>query len=65
MQPANTSQSHNKTVLVNVAIVAGLLFQYFRGTPLIPVIIAGIFLLVVANLLILITTRNRTSSTNR
>ena len=46
-----------KTILVNVAVVAGLLIMHFRGSGLIPIAIAGVLLLTLANGLIIFKAR--------
>ncbi len=37
-------------VIVNAAIVAGLVFEYFRGSPLSSIVVTGVLLLVMVNL---------------
>lgn len=39
----------NRIVIVNISIVAGLLFEYFRGAPMLAVWTSGIFLLLLVN----------------
>jgi hypothetical protein len=41
----------NQAVLVNVCIVAGLAFEYFRGAPILAILIAGVLLLLVVNVI--------------
>lgn len=41
----------NQILLVNGAILAGLVFQYFRGYPVLPILITGILLMAMANLI--------------
>jgi hypothetical protein len=40
-----------KAIVVNVSIVAGLLLCYFRGYPPKVILLSGLFLLVLANVL--------------
>ncbi len=46
-----------KAVFVNGSVIAGLLLQYWRGSPLLIIVCTGIFLLVFANLLMLFAAR--------
>lgn len=46
-----------KAVLVNFGIITGLLFQYWRGSPLLIIVLNGISFLVFANLLMLFAAR--------
>jgi len=39
----------DQILLVNIAILAGLVFEYFRGSLIVPVVIAGVVLLAAAN----------------
>jgi hypothetical protein len=49
-----------KAVLVNASIAIGLIIMYFRGSGIIPIAITGVFLLVLANVLMAVTTsKNR------
>jgi len=41
----------SRALLVNAGIAVGLLLMYYRGTPLLPLVISGIFLFVLANVL--------------
>jgi len=47
-------QLHNQILLVNVAILAGLAFKYFRGTPLRVLVLTGVLLLAMANVIFLV-----------
>jgi hypothetical protein len=39
----------NQLLIVNGAIIAGLVFEYIRGAPVSAIVIAGIFLLAMVN----------------
>jgi hypothetical protein len=41
-----------KALIVNLAIVAGLIWSYFRGYPLNIILISGLLLLIFANVLL-------------
>jgi hypothetical protein len=43
-----------QALLVNVAIVAGLGLEYFRGAPILAILIAGTLLLLTVNIIFLI-----------
>ena len=44
----------NQALLVNVAILAGLGFEYFRGAPILAILIAGTSLLLMVNMIFFI-----------
>ena len=44
----------SRAILVNTGIAAGLLLMYFHGTPLLPLVITGIFLFALANILMVL-----------
>ena len=48
----NTMSKKTKALIVNVAIVATLVFLYFRGTQLLVLLIAGVILLAVFNIVL-------------
>jgi hypothetical protein len=39
----------NQLLIVNLAIVGGLAFEYFRGSPAFAIVVAGVGLLLLAN----------------
>ena len=41
----------NQILFVNVCIPAGLVFEYFRGAPMLSIVIAAIFLLLLVNVI--------------
>ncbi len=47
----NKMSEGTRVVLVNFAIIAGLIWSYFKEYPLDIILIAGLFLLVFANVL--------------
>jgi uncharacterized membrane protein len=47
----------NQALIVNVAIFAGLGFEYFRGTPIVAILAAGILLLLIANIIFFVRLR--------
>lgn len=47
----------NRILIVNTAILAGLAFQYFRGTHIFAIAIIGFFVLMVANMTFLVRAR--------
>jgi hypothetical protein len=47
----------NQIVLVNVAILAGFIFQHFRGLTTLAIVITGVPLLALANLIFLVRLR--------
>jgi hypothetical protein len=49
----------NKAILINCSVVAALIYQYWRGTPLFILAISGIFILVFANLLMMFAAKKR------
>jgi len=64
MQSSNALDIRRKAIVVNVGIVLGLAFQYWRGTPVLILAVTGIFLFVLANLL-MIWKANKTSAESR
>jgi len=65
MQPTNTLNYRSKAVVMNAAIVAGLFVQYWRGYPLFILLVSGIFILVLANLLMMFAAKKPTVQSNR
>jgi len=51
----------NNAILINIAILAGLIWCYFRGYPLTAILLTGVFLLALANLLMYVK-RRRTAT---
>jgi hypothetical protein len=47
----------DQALLVNVAILAGLTFEYFRGAPVPAILVAGALLLLTVNIIFLIRSR--------
>jgi hypothetical protein len=48
----------NQILLVNICFLAGLAFEYFQGTPVLVILIAGILCLLTANIIFFIRVRN-------
>ncbi len=48
-----------KALLMNLAILTGLLVQCLRGKPLLIVALSGIFIVVIANLIMMLIARQR------
>jgi hypothetical protein len=44
----------NQILIVNVAIVAELAFEYFRGSPILSIVVTGVSLLLLANVIFLV-----------
>ncbi len=44
----------NQFLLVNICIVAGLILEYYRGAPILAILITGIFLLLLVNIIFFI-----------
>jgi hypothetical protein len=44
----------NQILIVNVAILAELAFEYFRGSPIISIVVTGVSLLLLANVIFLV-----------
>jgi hypothetical protein len=53
-----------KAIMVNCSIAVALLYQYWKGAQLFILVIAGIFVFVSLNLLIIFTEKKRSTSTN-
>ena len=56
--------TRTKALLINCSVIVGLIYKYWTGTPLFIIAITGIFLLVLANLLMMFATKKRTNPTN-
>ena len=50
----NKIKLKNQIVLVNVAILAGLIYQYFRGVPVLLLVIIGLLCFASVNLIFLV-----------
>jgi hypothetical protein len=48
---AKKMELKNQILLVNAAVLAGLVFEYFRGVPIFAIAIAGVFLLMFVNVI--------------
>ncbi|MGA3136146.1 MAG: hypothetical protein ABSC88_09155 [Terracidiphilus sp.] len=44
----------NQILIVNAAILGGLVFEYFRGSPIVAIMVSGVFLLLLANVIFFI-----------
>jgi hypothetical protein len=51
-----------RLVLVNTSIALGLLIMYARGSGIVPVVVSGVFLLVLANILMAVKRREKRNS---
>jgi hypothetical protein len=58
----NKMKLKNQALIVNVAILAGLGFQYFRGAPILAILIAGILLLLIVNVIFFVRLRKSKSA---
>jgi hypothetical protein len=47
----------NQIVIVNVCILAGLVYEYFKGAPVLAVFAAGMLLLILTNVIFFIRLR--------
>jgi hypothetical protein len=52
----------NQILIVNVAIVAELAFEYFRGSPTFSIIVTGASLLLLANVIFVVRVRKAKKS---
>ncbi|WP_263383827.1 hypothetical protein [Granulicella arctica] len=53
---------HTKAVLMNLAILTGLIIQYLRGKPLLIVALSGVFILVIANLIMMAVAKKQSTT---
>jgi hypothetical protein len=53
----------SKAILINSSILVALLFEYWAGKPVVAVVLAGMLLLVVANLVMLFVARKQSART--
>ena len=53
-----------RTILVNASIAVGLAFEYWKGRPAIAIVFAGILLFTIANVVIVMSTRKRSTTNN-
>jgi hypothetical protein len=51
---AEKMKLQNQILIVNVGILGGLVFEYFRGTPIGVLAVCGVFLLLLANVIFLV-----------
>jgi uncharacterized membrane protein len=51
LQIKNRMGLKNQILLVNACILAGLVFEYFRGAPMLSIVTAAIFLLLLVNVI--------------
>ncbi|MDE3201879.1 MAG: hypothetical protein KGN79_13270 [Acidobacteriota bacterium] len=52
----------NRILLINVAVIAGLVYQYFRGAPMIALVVSAVILLTLVNLIFLFQIRKAKSA---
>jgi hypothetical protein len=48
-----------RAVLINVSVIAGLLIMFYTGSRALPVLISGVFLLIIANVAMVIKARSK------
>jgi hypothetical protein len=53
-----------KAILINCSVIVALVYKYWTGTPFFIIAITGIFLLVLANLLMIFAAKKRTDATD-
>jgi hypothetical protein len=53
-----------KAVLINCGIAAALMYRYWTGTPMLIIVIVGIFLFAFANFLMLFTSKQQMNRHN-
>ncbi len=53
-----------KAILINCGIAAALMYRYWTGTPMLIIVIVGIFLFAFANFLMLFTAKQQTNRHN-
>jgi len=51
MPPAKTMTVRTKAILMNATALVALFYEYWKGTPLLPIVVAGILILVIINVL--------------
>lgn len=52
-----------KAILINCSLIVGLAYQYWKGSPLLSIAIAGILLFIVANLMLMFASNKQTKNT--
>jgi hypothetical protein len=52
-----------KTILMNVAVLTALAYQYWKGTPLLIIVLTGIFMLILVNLLMIFAAKKKDAKT--
>ncbi|HTD97225.1 MAG TPA: hypothetical protein VK627_09850 [Edaphobacter sp.] len=60
----NTRWFKIKATLINCGIAAALIYRYWTGTPLLLIAIIGIFLFVIANVLMVVAAKQQTNRSN-
>jgi uncharacterized membrane protein len=53
-----------KAVLINCGIAAALMYRYWTGTPMLIIVVVGIFLFAFANVLMLFAAKQQTNRHN-
>jgi uncharacterized membrane protein len=56
----NTRWFRIKAVLINCGIAAALIYRYWTGTPMLIIVIVGVFLFVFANVLMVFAAKQQT-----
>lgn len=59
---SSTTDFRNKLLVVNGGIFVGLAFQFWRGTPLAPILLTGLVLVLLANAVMYFSSRPRRNS---
>jgi hypothetical protein len=54
-----------KAAVINLGVLTGLAIEYFKGVRLPVIIVSGILLLVIANLIVLMTTRDKKQAASK
>jgi glucose uptake protein GlcU len=57
--------ARRKAILVNAGILGGLAYQYWQGTSAFLLLVTGIFVVVVANLTMMIAAKNKQDRASR
>lgn len=53
-----------KSILMNCAVTVALLYKLYRGTPIVVVVIVGIFMFTLVNLVMFLTARKSAPRNN-
>ena len=59
---ASTTDFRNKLLIVNAGIFVGLAFQFWRGTPLAPILLTGLVLVLLVNVVLYLSSRPKQNS---